>query len=205
MPTRRLATFGATQISYHLVSSTGPERRTRLRQGTVRSERPQILTPQSFVDRFQGFGEEARDFAQWINSAYRDVLRALEYNFKNQGFETRVISQDSADVAARIQQDLDSRDERLSAVIRCPDPAWSLALMKFTMDEASRSFPGHVRDLDRRGLFDPEGRSDSRRRREIDELFSRAASSPDAKETLGAKLRDYGLWPEYEDRFLGLF
>jgi hypothetical protein len=92
-PGRALATFGATAIDYHLISPVDElQNRTRLRQGRVRSERPLILTAESFSQRFDGFGDEAREFASWLSQSYRELLRALEYNFKNEGFAAQVLS-----------------------------------------------------------------------------------------------------------------
>ena len=205
-PKTTLATFGATQIEYHLVSPVEDlQGKTRLREGKIVSLKPKILTAESFAERFEGFGPEAKEFAQYINTSYRDLLRALEYNFKNDGFAAHVISENPADVADHIKKDLDSRDARDQAVIRCPDAAWSLALMKFTLDESARSFPTHVRDLERRGLFDPGAKAADRNRREIEALFARAASDKAVLKTLGQKLRDYGLFEEYEDRYLSFF
>lgn len=204
-PKRALSTFGATRIAYHMISPVeNLSHKTRLREGTVVSQRPLVITPDAFIERFQGFGDEAKEFAAWVNRQYRELLRALEYNFKNQGFATRVISEPPQAVCDRIVAELGggAPDE---AVIRCPDGGWSLALMKFTLDESARSFPVHVRDLERRGLFDPAGKSEQRRRREIEELFDRAALDPAAVEPLGAKLREYGLFAEYEDRYLSFF
>lgn len=205
-PRKALATFGATKIDYHLVSPVETlENRTRLRQGTVISLKPKILTAEAFAQRFEGFGEEAREFGQWLSSSYRELLRSLEYNFKNQGFATRVVSEPPAAVADRIAAEIDSGEARDTALIRCPDSAWSLALMKFSLDESARSFPVHVRDLESRGLFNPEKRAGDQRRREIEELFSVAAADPAARQRLGKALREYGLFEQYEDRFLGLF
>lgn len=205
-PARRLATFGATRVDYHLISSAdGQRNRTRLREGSVVSERPRILTPESFKERFEGFGDDASEFARWVESSYRDLLRALEYNFRNQGQSARVVGGAPKLVAERMLADLDSRGVRDRAVIRCPDGAWPLALMKFTMDEAARSFPGHVKDLERRGMFSPDRGEGDRRRREIEALFRDAADSPAARESLGRRLKDYGLFAEYEDRFLALY
>ena len=147
-PKRRLSTFGATVLHYRLVSPIEELPRTRLRSGTVRSEKPKIITPEAFAERFEGFGEKAQEFLDLLTPAYRDLLRVLEYNFKNEGFTARVISSPAAQVADRVLA-----DEEESIVIRCPDGAWSLALMKMTLDEAQRSFPVNVRDLDRRNLF----------------------------------------------------
>lgn len=149
-PSKRLSTFGATTLRYRLVSSIEDLPRTRLRSGTVRSEKPVIITPEAFAERFQGFGEKAGEFLELLKPAYRDLLRVLEYNFKNEGFSARVISSPAPQVTGRILA-----EEADSVVIRCPDGAWSLALMKMTLDEAQRSFPVNVRDLDRRGKFNP--------------------------------------------------
>jgi len=204
-PRRALSTFGATRISYHLISPVeNLAHKTRLREGTVVSQRPQIITADAFIERFQGFGDEAKEFAQWVGRQYRDLLRALEYNFKNQGFATRVISETPQSVSDRILAEL-PKDDPNEAVIRCPDGGWSLALMKFALDESARSFPVHVRDLERRGLFDPAAKAQERRRREIEDFFARVGSEPTLLPELGAKLREYGLFAEYEDRYLALF
>jgi hypothetical protein len=153
-PKTSLSTFGATDIQYHLISSVEDLRnKTRLREGRVLSEKPKIITPDAFKERFQGFGDDSAEFAQWLSGSYKDLLRALEYNFKNQGFTTRVISEAPPDIADRIIKEAEAHDQRNQAVILCPDSGWSLALMKFSLDEAARSFPPNVRDLDRRGLF----------------------------------------------------
>jgi hypothetical protein len=205
-PAHRLATFGATSIDYHVISDAdGLRNRARLREGTVVSSRPLILTADSFKERFEGFGDEAEEFARWVSTSYRDLLRALEYNFRNQGLAARVLSEAPRVVAERMAADFDARGSSNQAVILCPDAAWSLALMKFTMDEAARSFPGHVRDLERRGMFEPDRGLDRRRRREIEALFKDAKKDRAAVEPLKAKLRDYGLFEDYEDRFLELF
>jgi hypothetical protein len=153
-PRSALSTFGATDIQYYLISSVEDlKNKTRLREGRVVSERPKILTADAFKDRFEGFGDDAAEFEKWLSGSYKDLLRALEYNFKNQGFTTRVLSEPPPQVADRIMKEAAERDSRNQAVIQCPDGGWSLALMKFSLDEAARSFPTNVRDLDRRGLF----------------------------------------------------
>lgn len=205
-PSRRLATFGATRIDYHLISpADGLPDRTRLREGVVVSARPAILTPDAFAERFEGFGGEAAEFARWAAASYRDLLRALEYNFRNQGMAARVLREDPRLVAERMLADFDARGAADQAVIRCPDGAWPLALMKFTLDEAARSFPGHVKDLERRAMFSPDRGTGDRRRREVEALFDAAGRDRAALPELGARLREYGLFEEYEDRFLSLF
>ncbi len=206
-PKSTLATFGATHIEYHLISPIDNLKdKTRLRQGEVVSSKPQIITPQSLSERFEGFGPESDEFASWLKSSYGEFLRALEYQFQNKGFSAQVISESPKEVATRIQLDIQSRKLSNQAVISCPDAAWSLALMKFTLDESARSFPVHLRDMERRGMFNPEKFQEDRHRREIESLFEKAASGDkDILPVLGTKLKDYGLFPEYEDRYLSFF
>lgn len=152
-PKRLLSTFGATRIEYHLVSPVeGTPSKTRLREGMVVSDRPKIMTPDAFKERFEGFGDES-DFRQYLDSRYAELLRALEYTFKNDGLRSTVVASSPEETSARIVADVDGRDVAQAAVITTPDAAWSLALMGFTLEEAKRSFPTNVRDLDRRGLF----------------------------------------------------
>src|SRR5690349_14679545 len=55
----------------------------RLREGTVTAQRPQILTPDLWKKRFEGFGEEQADYQRRLERFYGDALRALEYTFRN--------------------------------------------------------------------------------------------------------------------------
>ncbi|TBR25506.1 hypothetical protein EPO15_02125 [bacterium] len=153
-PKHLLSTFGATRIEYHLVSPLeGTPSKTRLREGLVVSERPKVLTPEALRERFEGFGDEAAAFRDYLDARYADLLRALEYRFRNDGLRSTVVASLPEETSARIVADVDSRDVAQAAVITTPDAAWSLALMSFTLEEAKRSFPTNVQDLDRRGKF----------------------------------------------------
>ncbi len=203
-PSHALSTFGATRVVYHLVSSIdGLDDRARLREGEIAAEKPLILTPDALKERFEGFGEEGRPYAEFIQGAYREALRALEYRFKNTPGSTRVLHESARTVAERIKAEVESGDKR-AGVLVCPDGGWQLALMRFTLEEALRSFPTNVRDLERRGMFDPDKRESDRKRREIDELFRRAAGDRSLLSQLGERLKAYGLFSEYEDRFYRL-
>ncbi len=205
-PKKLLSTFGATRIEYHLVSPVEdlPDK-TRLREGWVVSERPKILTLESLRERFDGFGEDAGEFSEFLGSEYRGLLRGLEYRFLNKDFKTSVIAKKPHQTALSIRDDMNARDVARAAVIECPDAAWSLALMRFTLDEAARSFGTNVKDLENHGLFEPGSNEARRRSNEIERLFDSAQKNPEAREALGAKLREYGLFQEFEDRFLALY
>ena len=205
-PQRTLSGYGPTNIRYHLVSPIDDMKdKTRLREGLVVSERPLILTAEALKERFEGFGEESREAARWLCEQYQELLRALEYKFRNQDFHASVLSDDPRAVATRVLDDLTERSVKDAVLIRCPDAAWSLALMKFTLDEAARAFPSHVRSFEEHGLFDPGAAAGRKREREIERLFAAAVGDASARAELGRKLKEYGVFERYEDRFLSLF
>ncbi len=205
-PKHLLSTFGATRIEYHMVSAIDRlPGKTRLREGFVVSDKPAVLTPESLRDRFEGFGPDAERFRDWLDTRFADVLRALEYRFKNADQKTSVLAAGVRETAERIKADLDGRDLASAALIECPDTAWSLALMSFTLEEAKRAFPTNVKDLETRGKFDPDGGARRRRRAEAEALFAKAARDEGARRLLGHMLRESGLFGEYEDRYLALF
>ena len=205
IPKKRLATFGDTRIPYHLVS--GVENlpgRCRLREGNILAERPKILTPDAFKNRFHGFGPRAREFVDWMTESYGDVLRALEYYFKNSLEHTRVLHQDPKTVLENLRKEQEAQETPGSAVLFCPDAGWQLALMKFIVDETQRSFPIHLREMQERDFFNPEAREQKRRRREVEALLQAASRDRSLIKLLGEKLKTYDLFQEYEDSFLAL-
>ena len=62
-----------------------------------------------------------------MNAAFKDLLRVLEYSFKNEGFSATVVSEKSPAVADRVLAELAKADDPHAAVLRCPDAGWSLA------------------------------------------------------------------------------
>src|SRR5258706_1313326 len=83
-PKHAIATFGNTTLRYVLLSvvSDQPDY-CRLREGEVTAQRPQILTPEFWKNRFQGFGEESDAYREEFERTYGDTLKGLEYSFRN--------------------------------------------------------------------------------------------------------------------------
>ena len=70
-PQSAIETFGTTRFHFSLVTEPLDEVETvRIRSGTIEAERPRILSPTHFSKvLLEGFGEEARDFADWLEVA----------------------------------------------------------------------------------------------------------------------------------------
>jgi hypothetical protein len=204
-PKHHLATFGPTALRYVLVSETPSEAATcRVREGIVTAERPSIVTPEIWKEQFSGFGEDASDYAEQIYRHYGQALRSLEYKFRNDLQSTTLEHTSLIEMTDRVRARLEAEDALRTALLQGPDNHWSLSIMKFILDMTMNSFPSNVRELEDRGMFDPEKRQQEMTRRHIEQLFAKATVDRSFIKTLGEALRSAGLFGEYEDRFFSL-
>lgn len=205
VPKRRISTFGHTKIRYFFVSQVPsfPDR-SRLREGFVTAESPKIITPDFFKNRFEGFGEESEAFGQWLSDNYGPSFRGLQYRFKNELVSGKVEILPVKTLCDNVKKNLSKEGWEQSALISGPDAGWQISLMKFIADECMRSFAGNLRELDEHGYFDLPVDPETRRRKEIEGLFSKARNNPEVVPLLGDQLKQSGLFREYEDRFFKL-
>ena len=84
------------------------------------------------------------------------------------------------------------------------DRYWEVSLMTFINALVKQSVPGNARDMARDGLLGLDRGIPVAVRMEIDADFDNCDTLSKA-EDLGRKLRDYGLFEQYEDRFYGLY
>ncbi|OGR82822.1 MAG: hypothetical protein A2902_06465 [Elusimicrobia bacterium RIFCSPLOWO2_01_FULL_64_13] len=204
-PNRRLATFGQTKISYFFLSEpAGMKDRTRMRDGLVVAENPRILTPDFFKKRFEGFGKESKMFSEWLASRYGEAFLGIEYRFRNEPKSSRIEHSSLKALAREIEKRAAADEFQRAAILQGPDAAWQISLMKFIVDECMSSFADNLRELDEHGFFDTPEKAERQERKEIEGLFSRAARDRSVVPILGRKLRRYGLFKDYEDRFFKL-
>lgn len=204
VPKHRISTFGNTRIQYFFVSELPALKdRSRLREGLVIAESPKILTPEMMKNRFEGFGDESEEFGKWLSDKYGASLRGLQYRFRNESVGSKVEYLPLKDLSENLSKSLERGPEQ-SALIQGPDTTWQISLMKFIVDECMRSFVGNLRELDEHGYFESPGESQAARRKEVEGLFARAESDPSSVPLLGDRLKRYGLFKEYEDRFFRL-
>ena len=110
--------------------------------------------------------------------------------------------QNTLDYARR----LDAEDRSLSAIIRGVEDVWDLAVMMFIYDLTQRAVSGNVSDFQRRGMLskDPAGVPKAAREH-IESLFAAARADRSRAAELVTELKRWGLYDEYEDRFLAMF
>ncbi len=209
MPRNHLETFGATNLNYHLVSELMDSvDRIRVREGIIRSRRPQIITPAYYEnesENLEGFGEEARQYVAWLREHAQDV-RILQYGFIVQKTELNehLVTGRMAEVLERVKQDVQRKNDPMTAVVLGVDQPWDVCLLKLMVDMIRHSAPANISDLQRRHLLDNVNGTPRAVREDLEALFLRASRDPALIKLLGARLRKYGLFEEYEDRFFAL-
>jgi hypothetical protein len=199
MPPRRLETFGATTIDYHLVSEMmDTVNRVRVREGRIQAYRPEIVTPRSFMDTMlEGFSEEAASrYVEWLREHEQDLL-ILRYGFKirKEGSTENIVSDPIEAVLERVKSDVQTRGNPLAALVRGVEEPWEVCLLKLVVEMVQRSAPAHAAEL----RADPDGR-----RREVEAAFREASREPSKLSALAEILRRHNLFREYEDRFFAL-
>lgn len=210
-PTQRMATFGETQVYYYLVAEpvyvelTGGTGETVVREGKVMAERPKIVTPNYLVNLFQGF-EHGREYAEYIRHRYGNYEPGLLYRYRNEPKGTNIVSGTIDEVVGRLNEMIDKEINPLTSIIKGVDEMWDVSLMKFIHEWTRHSVPGNVSELNRLGLLDVDRSGmPSGARRRIDDIFSLVEKGRTDPSYLRTELERWGVFWEYEDRFLNLF
>lgn len=207
MPPKILETFGESHVHYVVVSEDMDRPSAlKLRSGIVTAERPRIITPTYFRQRaVENFGDDAQKYFDEVLSKEVNA-RFLEYGlrFGKQEFHEESISGNVREVAEQAAADAQDDLEKLQGVIIGPDDAWEVSLMHFITQLVQHSLPFHARDIARHGLFDLQDGVPRAILDEIDDDFSQCTTLEKAR-NLGAKLREYGLFQQFEDRFYELY
>ncbi len=201
-PSSRLETFGETVVNYYLVSELMDSvNKVRIREGHLKALKPEIITPHSLgqVD-LDDFGPEARKYAEWLQE-HADDLRILQYGFRIQKQEIKeyVVSDNIDNVLDRVKQEVDAKDDPLSAILLGVDDPWEVCLLKLMVELVQHSAGGNIQDIQQR--FVSQQKSLSQR---IDEAFLNASRNPALINDLADMLKQNGVWEQYEDRFFAL-
>ena len=213
-PRQALATFGVTNIRYYLVTepvysglegvNTGPEE-TVVREGRVIAEKPKIVTPYYLANIFEGF-EHGKEYAEFIMRRYGPHEPGLLYRYRNETGEVSIVSGGTDAVVERLNGIIDSDSDHLSAIVKGVDDMWDVSLMKLVHDVARHSLQKNVMDMYQHGLLNLDTRGVPQdARATIEELFQRVERGQADPSELKAELDAWGLFEEYEDRFLKLF
>ena len=214
-PRQQLATFGTTNISYHVVTEpiygeldSNPNRRDEgvVRTGRVIAERPTVITP-TYAMNLKGFSQEAYEYLQHVSRKYGPNSPGVLYQYRNEAGKMDIVGGVPTEIAHRISDDLERRQDNLSVVMVGVDELWDVALFKFIYEYTSSSATRNLQELQATGLMAPQpqlGGVPRAATQQIEQLFQQVerGGSPDL---LKRELDRWGLFDQYEDRFLNLF
>lgn len=210
-PRQTLATFGATVIRYFLITEpvyeelVGLGKETVIRNGRVTVQRPQVVTPNYLFSLFQGF-EHGQQFAEHLVNTYGPNEPGLVYQYRNEPGELNIVSEPLPAVADKLRQDLERQEDHLAAIIKGIDQLWDISLMKFIHDLTVDSVRTNVEELVSRGLLDVDRQGVPRDVRErLEQLFEAVRGGNADPTELKVELDRWGLFQQYQDRFLALF
>jgi len=202
-PKQSLATFGSTNIYYYLISELINQVNV-VREGRVIAARPKIVTPY-YLANIEGFSGQARRYIEMM--AERNPHEpGIFYSYKNEPKEMSFLSEPMGQVVDKISQRIDSEGDPLTAIIKGVDEMWDVSLLKFTYELTRHSFHNNVSELERSGLLNMDNAGLPREARQyIEELFEKTRQDTANASLLVAELKRWGVFQEYQDRFLSLF
>jgi hypothetical protein len=208
-PREVLATFSTSSVRYHILSrpvyadlAGGPEE-TIVRQGCLTVLAPQIVTPYYLQNLFAAF-PEGLDYARSLAQALGEDAAGVVYPCINKLERTAVESGPFDTVTDRIASDI-GRWGDLEFVVRGVDDLWDVSLAKSVYEIAANSLRFNLCQLGNSGLLDQRGRVPWAARAMILELFRAAAQRAVDPIVLKTELDRWGVFAEYEERFLSLF
>lgn len=205
-PEQRLNTFGVTNVHYYLLTEPlDSVDETRIREGKVIAEKPKIVTPGYFLNVFEGFGENARAQAEAMFEKFGFTTDILEYKYTNEVGNSWVLSERLSEVILKIDTKIEDEHDPLAAIIKGPDDAWQISLMKFILDMTKASLGKNIGELSSRGLFEKRFGIPKFVRDEIEQLFRDVEEKKRSIDELGSRLQSYGIFEQYQDRFFSLF
>ena len=155
-PDRRIDTFGSTQFEFCLVTELmDAVNQVRVRTGKIQAARPKIVRPEPYNDvSFEGFGEQARAFHEWLKSHGGDgALLQYGFSFRKSDVRESLVHDPFVVVQDRMVRDAVASGNPLSAVIAGVDDTWEICLLKFTIEMIQKSSGINIFDLKRRGLL----------------------------------------------------
>ncbi|MCK5429865.1 MAG: hypothetical protein KAI94_10370, partial [Anaerolineales bacterium] len=188
-----------------LLDKGGNMDETVVREGRVITERPKVITP-SYLFNLEGFSKHARKYLELLAEKYGPNAPGIFYSYKNEPKDTSIVSSPMKTVVDRINKEIDSNGDPLSTIIKGVDEMWDVSVMKFIYEVTENSVSHHVNEMGSRGYFntDRAGVPQGARQR-IEEMFAMVKSGELEPPDLKIEMDRWGLFREYEDRFLSLF
>ncbi len=205
MPHKLLETFGETSVKYGLLTKVD-DNSLNLRTGVVKAARPRIVTPHYLRHQaLENFGPDAQSYFDDLISR-KEGASIIEYGlcFQKEEYSQESIGGNLEEVSEQLAKDAQDNLTETRGVIIGGEKYWEISLVFFLKLLVTQSMPYNAREMYNRGLFAMRNGVPVAICNEIDQDFASATTREQA-DALGNKLRDYGLFEVYEDRFFEFY
>lgn len=153
-PSHSLETFDNTLVNYHLISVLDDyPNKVRIREGRLEAHKPLVITPSKYAQiTMEGFGEEARDYVEFLRSHEND-MRILQYGYhlKTDNFSEQIVTDSLAAVTERVKKEVLESNDKFAAVLQGVDDPWDVALVELWRREVDRSASHNLKELSEKG------------------------------------------------------
>ena len=209
-PRQTLATFGITTVNYHILTRPayadgGEPPETVVRQGRVVTEKPRIVTAY-YMSMLEGFSSQARQYFENMSRSAGGRRPGIYYTYRNEPGGMEIVGDGIEAVAERISSDIDRRGDRLAAIITGQDDLWDVSLMKFVLELTGNSVHSNLVEMHSRGLLETDRQGiPMEARLNIERMIASVRAGEANPRELKDELERWGLFEEYQDRFLAIF
>ena len=152
-----------------------------------------------------GFGEEASRYIEWLREHEKDVhILQYGYSLRQESFSEHVVTDQLKAVVDRVEQDVKTKDDPLSAIVVGVDDSWDVSLVKLFYEIVQQSAGTNMRQMQKRRLFERVGGLMRVVHDELEADFLAASRDSSLIPRLGQKLQQHNVFEEYQDRFFAL-
>ncbi len=224
-PKKLLATYESTTVKYYILTTPfylefegrSQDSETIVREGRITWQKPKLIAPH-YVMRTEGFSEEAKKAFMMVAGENSDIAMMLyKLRFIKDYDHMDIISSPLDQVKQKIVDDIESRQDPFSAVIKGIDEFWDVSLTKFIYElMVNSAYNAQLPDFSSSRMLSTNQHGFSVlakdydgipliAKREIENLFILYKKGAIDAKHLKEEIDGWGLFDHYQDRFLGLF
>jgi len=149
-----LFTFGSSDLAYYLVCQGKSEGDlVSVRKGTVKIDRPMILTPDNIHPEFHNFFEDS-EYGSVVDFILARTMAFGNLRLTNSTQQSKLVSDSVEEIVAKLNRQLDDEEEDHVAILTAPAELAGVAIMKYATERVVSSAPDNVQELRERGFLD---------------------------------------------------
>ncbi|MFW5786697.1 MAG: hypothetical protein ACOCV3_00360 [Halanaerobiales bacterium] len=223
-PDDLISTSDSTRLHYYVLTEPiyleafpdeGPE--TRIREGWITWDKPKLLTP-GYIMKMEGFSKEAEQALKMLASKHPDQASLLyKMRYRKKAKDSRTVPHPIKNTAERLKDDFDEASDLINVIIKGVDELWDVSLLKFIQEFILQSAQhSQLPDYKDKGYLAADESGIPRVTRnfeglplaagqEIEKMFEQVKKGEIDPSRLKQELDRWGVYKQYEDRFLDLF